>query len=139
MVKRRAWKRVDRAQWMERRRNAQDYLQAARDLLALTPAGGNGNPIMSQALLAVIACADALTIKFAGIQNTQDHRAAVAALKQVLGQRADPSQLARLERMMASKDDIQYDHRTATIEEARDFVAQAERFALWAERELARP
>jgi hypothetical protein len=120
-----------------RRRNGQDYLESARSLLALAEPEANGNPIMSNALLAVIAYADALSIHFAGIQNADDHTAVVETVKSAMGAAADAGQLTRLQRLIRQKNQIQYDHRTATLDEARTFVEQAERFARWAEESLA--
>lgn len=133
------WQQVGRDEWRGRRKNARDFLQAARDLRDLADDDGNGNPIMSEALLAVIGYADALTVRFAGIQNTGDHATIANTLRRALGERLPRTQLTRLRRMISQKNDIQYDHRTATIAEASEFVEQAERFARWAERELARP
>jgi hypothetical protein len=118
--------------------NARDFLQAARDAAALAEASANGNPIMSQVVLAVIAYGDALTIRFGGIQNEHDHRQLVRALRYTLGNAADAEQLTRLGRIIGRKDQIQYDHRTASLDEARGLLEQAERFAVWAERELLR-
>jgi hypothetical protein len=129
---------VDRGQWLGRLQNARDFLQAARDAAALAEASANGNPIMSQVVLAVIAYGDALTIRFGGIQNEHDHRQLVRALRYTLGNAADAEQLTRLGRIIGRKDQIQYDHRTASLDEARGLLEQAERFAVWAERELLR-
>ncbi len=133
-----SWRQVDRGQWLGRLQNARDFLQAARDAAALAEASANGNPIMSQVVLAVIAYGDALTIRFGGIQNEHDHRQLVRALRYTLGNAADAEQLTRLGRIIGRKDQIQYDHRTASLDEARGLLEQAERFAVWAERELLR-
>ncbi len=135
---RRSWRQVDRSQWLGRLQNARDFLQAARDAVALADASANGNPIMSQVVLAVIAYGDALTIRFGGIQNEHDHRQLVRALRFALGDAADAEQMTRLGRIIGRKDQIQYDHRTATLDDARNLLEQAERFAAWAERELLR-
>ncbi|CAN5788450.1 hypothetical protein BH23GEM7_BH23GEM7_39500 [soil metagenome] len=133
-----SWRQVDRGQWLGRLQNARDFLQAARNAAALAEASANGNPIMSQVVLAVIAYGDALTIRFGGIQNEHDHRQLVRALRYTLGNAADAEQLTRLGRIIGRKDQIQYDHRTASLDEARGLLEQAERFAVWAERELLR-
>lgn len=132
------WKPADPDSWVGRRRKARAFLKAARDLLALSEPDAVADPILSDALLAVIAYADALTIRFGGIRNAQDHSGVTRALKHALGDRADPTQLQRVERMIGLKNEIQYDHRTADVNEARRFVEQADRFALWAEEELLR-
>jgi hypothetical protein len=133
------WREVDRGQWSGRLQNARDFLQSARNSLALADEQENGNPIMSQIVLAVIAFADTLTIRHAGIQNEQDHQGIVRAVRHAMGDAAEASQMARLTRIIARKNQIQYDHRTASLDEARRLLEQAERFAAWAERELFRP
>jgi hypothetical protein len=139
VVKQGQWRKVPREQAHGRRRNGEDYLDSARSLLALAEPGANGNPIMSNALLAVIAYADALSIHFAGIQNADDHAAVVETAKLAMGDAADAGQLTRLQRLIRQKNQVQYDHRTATVEQARTFLEQAERFSRWAEESLARP
>ena len=56
-----------------------------------------------------------------------------------MGAAADSGQLTRLQRLIRQSNQIQYDHRTATVAQARAFVEQAERFARWAEEALGRP
>jgi uncharacterized protein (UPF0332 family) len=133
------WKAADPDSWLGRRRKARAFLKAAKDLLALLEPDGVADPILSDALLSVIAYADALTIRFAGIRNSQEHTGVTRALRHALGERADAAQLQRVERMIGLKNEIQYDHRTADVKEARRFIEQAERFAQWAEQELLRP
>ena len=132
-------KKVPSDEWRGRLANARAFLQAAGELLTLAEEGSNGNPIMSQAINAAIAYADALTIRFAGVHNTGAHQDAPRALRQALGERADAAQLQRLVRIIARKDAAQYGHRRATMEEARQLVEQCERFAAWAEQLLAVP
>jgi hypothetical protein len=129
--------KIDNSKWSGRRGNARAFLKAALDLLALANEGDNGNPIMSQALLAVIAYSDALTIKIAGIKNAQDHTVLPATLSKTLQGRSDPKQIERLKRMISEKNSIQYDQVTTTLHEARTYVQQAQRFAQWAEAKLA--
>jgi hypothetical protein len=71
-------------------------MESSADVLALTDDEGNGNPAMAHALLAVIAYADAITIRIGGIQNTQDHAQVVAAVRHVLGAAADDKEMALL-------------------------------------------
>lgn len=132
-------KKVPSDEWRGRLANARAFLEEARDLLMFAEDGGNGNPIMSQAINAAIAYADALTIRSAGVHNTGEHRNAPLALRQALGERADAAQVQRLGRIIARKDATQYGHRRATIDEARQLVEQCERFAMWAEQLLAVP
>ncbi len=139
MVRGGTWKSVDRSTWSGRARNAGDYLRAAEDQLDLAEEGTNGNPIMSLTIQSAIAYGDALSIKFGGIQNTRDHAAIVKAVRQAMGNRADPGQLNRLGQIVGRKSDVQYDFRVSTIDEARSLIEQLRRFSDWAETELARP
>ncbi len=138
MVRRGVWKQVDRDQWRGRREIARGFLQAALKELEVAEEGQIGNPIMSNALLAAIAYADALTVKFGGILNKGDHAKIVDALRDALGDRALKEQLTRLARLIKKKNQIQYAFEDSNIIEAREYVAHVERFATWAEAEMAR-
>lgn len=129
-------RKVPAEEWRGRLANARAYRKAAHDLLELAEEG-NGNPIMSNAIHASIAYADAITIRVGGIQNAKAHRDIVQNLRRVLGDRADGPQLTRLARIVGRKDPVQYGHRPATIEEARQLVEQSDRFAEWAEAVIA--
>lgn len=138
VVKRGPWKRVPRSRWRGRHRDGRNFLQTAEEALALTDPGDSGKPVMSNALRAVIAYGDALTIKYGRIQNTQDHSTLPRAIKQALGQRAEEKQVRRLRRLLGQKNDIDYHHRDLDLDEARRFLKRARRFARWAEEELMR-
>ncbi|MFC1539853.1 hypothetical protein ACFL41_00015 [Gemmatimonadota bacterium] len=139
MVRRGGWKKVENSQWRGRFDLGRAFLLSADETLARAVDGQIGDPIMSNALLAAIAYADALTIKFGGILNQQDHARLIAALQSALGNRASKEQLNRLGRLLKMKNQIQYDHTVCTIQDAREYVGQVRRFASWAETELARP
>lgn len=130
---------MNKDEWRGRRDNARAFLSSAEKLLALAEVGTNCNPIISAAINACIAFTDAVTIKYAGIQNTGDHGIASRALRNALGNRADKGQLTRLTRLLSRKDDSQYGHRSASYEDAASILEQARRFAEWAEAELLRP
>ena len=126
-------------EWRGRRDNGRAFLAAAKVLRDLADEGSNGIPIMSQAISAAIAFADALTIRFSGTKNTGEHANVTLALQRALGDRADLAQVQRLGRIVGRKDATQYGHRQGTLDEARQLVEQCERFAEWAERILAAP
>jgi hypothetical protein len=134
----RAWRVVPSREWRGRLDNARAFLQSARDLSALAEATSIGDPAISNAVLATIAYADAVTVRFAGIQNATEHAGLPRTLTQAIGERATPV-LTRLNRILAWKDESQYGHRTHSLGEARTVLLQAERFAEWAEAELAQP
>lgn len=128
---------VPSEEWRGRRENARAYLRSAQALLDLADEDDNGNPIMSQAISAAIAFADATSIQLGGIQNDGEHSQVVRTLRAALGARADAAQLRRLGQIIGRKDTAQYGHRASTIAEARRLVEQATRFAEWAEGVLA--
>lgn len=137
MAARGSWNDVPRENWHGRLKNARDQLRSAHHLLDLAAADTNGNPAMSAALLGVIAYADALSIKSAGIQNSDDHGQLPRALQRALGERLPNDQRERLGRLLSQKNEIQYTHRSTTLKEAKTFMEQADRFARWAEQMLA--
>jgi hypothetical protein len=65
---------------------ARAYLKAAQDEAARAEEDSIGNPIISQIVHAAIGYADALTAKFAGRVNQQDHGGAVKILRDAFGQ-----------------------------------------------------
>lgn len=130
-------RKVSVDEWRGRRDNGRDFLSSAKALRDIADEGSNGNPIMSQAINAAIAFADALTIRYSGTQNAGEHRNVTLALQRALGRRADAAQVQRLARIIGRKDATQYGHRQSTLDEARQLVEQCERFADWAERVLA--
>ncbi|MGQ0562645.1 MAG: hypothetical protein ACT443_12325 [Gemmatimonadota bacterium] len=126
-------RKANRQEAQGRLQNGRDYLEAAESLLGLARTSTSGSPIMSAAVMAVIAYADAICIQFGSMTNVKDHSALPETLRKALGAQADKSQVTRLARMLARKNEIQYEHRRLTIAEAKTFVEQARRFAEWAE------
>ena len=130
-------RKVSPETWRGRRDNARAYVESARQLLERAEEGTNGNPIMLHVISAAIGFADAVTIKVGGVQNAGEHRDVLKILRSVLGARADGEQLARLGRVIAHKDAVQYGHRRGTIDEARQLAKECDRFARWAEEVMA--
>jgi hypothetical protein len=122
-----------------RRTIAKAYLKAAQDEAAFADVDDIGNPIISQIVHAAIAYTDALTAKFAGRANQQDHGAAVKNLRDALGNRLPRAQENRLRRILSEKDVAQYGARLKTKADAERLLAQLVEFAKWAEAELGRP
>jgi hypothetical protein len=138
-VVKKSWKVVPEAEWRGRLANARAFLKAGQDLLEMAEDSSIGNPILTQAIDAVIAFADAASIKFGQIQNTADHRGLAKTLKAAIGTRFPRAQEQRLGKLLSWKDDAHYGHRAASVAEASKVIQLAERFAEWAEAELARP
>lgn len=132
-------RRADQDDAAARLRKARIFLVAAEEGLALAEERAPGDPIMSNAILAAIAYGDALTMKGAGTRNEGDHTVLPRTLRRALGNRLPKEQETRLQRILALKNEIQHEHRTASITEARGLVEQVRRFAEWVEVEFARP
>jgi hypothetical protein len=132
-------KSVDPSFAAGRLRLARAYLKAARTEAAMADPVDIGNPAMSQIVNAAIAFTDAVTAKYAGHANQQDHAAAVKALRDALGNRLPAAQETRLRRILGGKDEVQYGTRAKTTADAERLLAQLEEFAAWAEEELRRP
>jgi hypothetical protein len=96
----------------------------------------DGNPIVSHAVTAAIAYADALTARRAGIVNRQDHAAAPKLLRDVLREALPKEQEVRYRRILAEKDTAQYGVRPGRIDHALKLLADLEPFAHWAEEKL---
>jgi len=105
--------------------------------MQLADEGSSGDPIMSQACLAAIAYADALTIRYGGIKNVGDHGKVVAVIKQAMGNRADQEMLRLLARILSRKNQIQYAAHVSSHTEAQRYLEQVIKFREWVEAQLA--
>ncbi len=130
---------MPRDQWLGRLENARAQLRAAQDLLASADSVPGCDLIISQAIDATIAYGDTITVRFAGIRNAADRRNLGRTLKHAIGARFTPKQEERLERILGEKDSAVSGDNSTTLAESREFLRLAERFAEWAEAELARP
>jgi hypothetical protein len=139
MTRRGAAKNVDAAFGQGRLRIARAYLAAARNEVTLADDTTPGNPAMSQIVNAAIGYTDALTATYAGRANQQDHAAAVATLRDALGNRLPSAQETNLRRILSEKEAVQYGPRALTRADAEAMLARLEAFAAWAEAEMARP
>lgn len=116
--------------------NARAFLQLARDAMELAGPGTNGNPISALAVNAAIAYVDALTSKFKGKANQQDHAASPALLRAALGNRISQKQFNQLSTILGVKDEVEYGPRIGRMEQARRIMAALVDFATWAEETL---
>lgn len=132
-------KKVDRGFGEGRLRLARAYLQAAQAELVVAEEGDIGNPIMSQIVVSAIAFTDALTAKYSGAANQQNHATAIRSLRDALGNRFPKAQETKLRNILAEKDEVQYGTRLKTVGEAAKLLADLEAFAAWAESECKRP
>lgn len=129
-------KKTDSAFTSGRLANARAFLQSARDALDLAGPGSNGNPISTLAVNAAIAYTDALTSKFKGKANQQDHSGAVTLLRDALGNRISQKQLNQLSIILDVKDEVEYGPRIGRMDEARRIMDALEQFGAWAEEVL---
>ncbi len=126
-------KRVAALYWQGRLRVAKACVESAQQAVLLAEPAQNGNPIISQIVLAAIAYGDCLTAKRALVINQQDHAAAPRLLRDVLKNTLPDLQERRYRRILGFKDEAQYGVRIASVEEASRLLAELESFALWAE------
>lgn len=136
MTSRSPRKRVEALYWQGRLRAAQAYLAAARQAMLLAEAPQNGNPIISQIVLAAIAYGDSLTAKRAQVVNQQDHAQAPRLLRDVLQNTLPDAQERRYRRILGFKDEARCGTKAASLEEAERLLGELEAFALWAEDQL---
>lgn len=118
--------------------NARAFRAAAHTAAELAEPGENANPIVSHIVSAAIAYADALTGRFRGRVNQQDHAAARKALRDAVGNRLPKSQERSFARILEAKDDAQYGAARGRLSHARELLADLDSFAAWAEAELRR-
>lgn len=130
-------KPVEPGGWEGRLRNARDFRRDAEDLHDLRDDDENANGVITLIVNSAIAYADALTGKFGGFFNQQDHRNVCPAVERALGRRADPAQIKRLSAIIAQKDPSSYGARRSLKETSADLLKQLERFSEWVERTLA--
>lgn len=126
-------KKVDPADARGRLDNARAHRRAAEDALALLGEGDNTNPVRSLAVIAAIAYADALTARFGGVLNRQDHGAAVQTLRNVLGNRLLNERARDFTRILEQKDEAHYGVRRGRQSEAQVTIQALQRFGDWAE------
>ncbi len=138
MVKRGSYQRViDRDQWKGRRDFGRAGLAKVENDLIINEVVGSWGYVVNAAVLAAIAYGDALTIKAAGIRNTQDHSALPDTLRAALGNRLPRQQLKQLVDLLVQKDESGYGHKSLTRDAAERAVTKLRAFAAWAETELA--
>ncbi len=117
---------------------ARAYLEAARNLLALLRDGEMADPIVSTIANSAIAYSDALTARYAGKFNKQDHRAAPKLLRDALGKELPREQETCFSRILGHKDEAQYGTRSKRRDEAELLLKDLERFAAFAETLLSK-
>ncbi|MFC0387726.1 hypothetical protein [Muricoccus vinaceus] len=87
---------------------------------------------MSNAILAVIAYTDAITIKAEGKINQKDHSTAPALLRSVLGRDLPDARFKDLQNLLSTKDEMQYGVKLTMQDTARDALSRLDTFGDWA-------
>ena len=113
-------------------------LKAARNAMDVADARDDLRLAVQGAILAVIAYADALTIRTAGIKNAEEHQRLVETLRHAMGNRIPAPELNRVRALLAMKDESAYGVRVYPQAVARDALRKATAFAEWVEIELTR-
>jgi hypothetical protein len=131
-------KPVDATFAVGRLENARAFRTAAHTASDLADPGENANPMVSHIVTSAIAYVDALTGKFGGRVNQNDHAAASKALRDALGNRLPEAQARRFKKILGEKDAAQYGARSGRLTHARQLLAELDAFAEWAETEMTR-
>ncbi|MHA7872790.1 MAG: hypothetical protein ACX939_10605 [Hyphococcus sp.] len=119
-----------------RLQKARAFRQAACDGYELLDEGAIADPVVSNIVLSAIAYADALTVKYAGKINKQDHSAAPKLLRSALGNALPREQETRFRRILGQKDEAQYGTRSKRRDETELLLKDLERFAEFTEQLL---
>ena len=122
---------------------ADGYAEVGRRLLhaarAITEQGDDrhASALAILAVHAVIAFADAISIHTGGRRSTSaDHAAVLALLRDVLGNRLPDKMSKDIQRVVAEKDQFEYQGYVADMKEARALLDRAERVGAWSEQWL---
>lgn len=119
-----------------RLRNARDFKRDAEELFDLRDDDENANGVITLVVNAAIAYADALTGKYGGYFNQQDHKGVAEAVRRALGNRADSQQVKRLSTILGYKDSSSYGPRRTPKEIAEQLLEQLLRFSEWVELQM---
>jgi hypothetical protein len=125
-------KRVSRDRAIERLLKAQAYRKTAGLAAEFIEDLSDPDPISSNAVLAVIAFTDAITIAVQEQISQDDHAAAIKLLRDCLGNALPGVQERNLQKLLAIKGEVQYGARRGRSEEARLSIRLMDEFAEWA-------
>lgn len=133
MVRKRA-RTVDRGSAPKYAHVAESFLESAAALATLAGADeGYGNAIALLSTHAVIAWADAVSIRHAEQKATDgDHEQAAAVLRDSVRNLLTPAAEKALRSVLAEKDAIAYQGRYYPLAQGVKVLEQAKRFAMWA-------
>lgn len=108
------------------------FHEAARIILEKSGQLLDPDTVSSNATLAIIAYADALTAAYAGRVNQKDHSAVAKLLRDALGKALPDAQERRLIKLIGRKDEFQYGAFMGKSDDARQILQSLDEFAAWA-------
>src|ERR1044072_3918112 len=114
VVRTRSGKKKDLAYAAGRLLVARAFLKEARRSVESADTTDIGNPTMSTVINCAIAYADALTAKYKGEINQEDHQAVIKLLRASLGKELPAKQETNLRTLLEQKDEVQYGSRVKT-------------------------
>ena len=125
---------VDRGSAPKYAHVAESFLESASALATLAGADeGYGNAIALLSTHAVIAWADAVSIRHAGQKATDgDHKQATAVLRDSVRNLLTPAAEKELRGVLAEKDAIAYQGRYYPLTQGIKLLEQSRKFAKWA-------
>ena len=128
-------KRTDRSSAGKYRETARSFLASAEALATLANDDeAYGNAIALLAVHAAIGYADAIAIAYGERKSTAgDHEQVVALLTTILRTRLPAGERTRLLKLVKLKDTVAYQGKYFQLDEARQHLILAARFAAWAE------
>lgn len=115
------------------------YLRKADDFASLSRIGlreGNANGAGLSAIHAVISACDALTSFHAGTRSTGQSHGDVADLLQQLRLEGAREKVDMVRAVLGLKNQVEYEDRAISLEEATRLVAQMERVLAWVGKNL---
>jgi hypothetical protein len=131
MTPRRGPTRSAAGDWKDYLSNAEQLLDGALEMLDLSDGDSRAKAAALNAVHAAIAFGDSLTVARLGVTNAQDHGQLTSLVAQAAGKSVDDSQIARLKRILAKKDQADYGPRQWRRDEADALIQDVERFGNW--------
>lgn len=131
MTPRRGPTRESSDNWTEYLARADEFLESAHEMLAMSDGDGRAKVVAASAIHAAIAFGDALTVAKLGVTNKQNHNRLPQLVAEAAGKSIDEAQIARLSRILSRKDQADYGARPWLRDDAEKLTRDVERFATW--------
>ena len=131
MTPRRTPNRPSPGDWNDYLARAEEFVESAREALALSDGDARAKVAAGNAIRAAIAFGDAVTVNKLGVTNTRDHAALPALVATAAGKSVEASQIARLGRILSRKNQADYGASPWRRVDAERLIQDVERFAAW--------